>query len=109
VALESHTIRQSLADFVVAKEELERQTEHLIKKVVAAASPNESISLGHVSLEQSMIKRSLAKSNSTGAPTSTVIKQGLIDMREMGEVVKELTQLVGNMLAEKAALAQALA
>lgn len=68
-----------------------------------------NLSCGYISLEQSMAKRSMKSLiPEKKKATSEVLRQSVVDMREMGEVVKELTQLVGNIMSERVLVGQQL-
>lgn len=107
LALEAHSadhqLRGELSDLLLAKEDLERLIESLIRKVLASCSPLEASSLQHSSSE--LLGGSRRTNNSQKKKTSAEVLRGVqLDLKEMGEVCRELTSLVAGILLERQAL-----
>lgn len=89
---EQHCLRHELSELLLAKEELEKLTEQLIKKVVinneTTFNQSEASFTGGFTIESRPMKDHQKRT------TSDVLKLTAFEMREMSEVLKELSNLL---------------
>lgn len=103
-------MRHELSEVMLAKEELERLTEQLIKKVVmgSGGSADQMMSMsdssasfaGGFTIESRPLKENVKRT------TGEVLKTTARDMREMTEVLRELGNLIGQVLSDKRTITQ---
>jgi hypothetical protein len=92
---ESHALRHELSELLLAKEDLERLTENLIKKVVMNDPANDTMSTSFNNAHGFTIESNRPKEVTGKKTSSEVLKGTTHDMREMSEVLRELSNLVG--------------
>ena len=104
-------MRHELSEVMLAKEELERLTEQLIKKVVMGSgggpdnqmmtmSDSSASFAGGFTIESRPLKDQVKRT------TGEVLKTTARDLRDMTEVLRELGSLIGQVLSDKRAISQ---
>lgn len=96
---------------LLAKEDLERLTESLIKKVVASGNDQMTMSESSASFAGGFTieARPFKDNGNLKRSTGEVLKTTAMEMREMSEVLRELSTLIGSVVTEKRNLSQQLA
>jgi hypothetical protein len=107
---ETQSVRHELSEVMLAKEELERLTEQLIKKVVMGSGGNAdqmmSMSDSSASFAGGFTIESRPLKENVKRTTGEVLKTTARDMREMTEVLRELGNLIGQVLSDKRTITQ---
>ena len=104
-------MRHELSEVMLAKEELERLTEQLIKKVVMGSvggpdnqmmtmSDSSASFTGGFTIESRPLKDHVKRT------TGEVLKTTARDLRDMTEVLRELGSLIGQVLSDKRTISQ---
>lgn len=119
IQTEGTNVRAEICELLLAKEDLERLTEALVTRVVGNGSNNaggcrtteRSMAAGAYSIMET--GESLQVNNSSAQTqkrsNQEVLRSTILDLREMSEVLKELTHLIIGILTEKALIDQRLA
>ena len=95
---EQHCLRHELSEVLLAKEDLEKLTEQLIKKVVInndTLNQSEASFTGAFTLESRQLKPDQKRT------TSEVLKLTAFELREMSEVLRELSTLLTQIVTDK--------